>query len=154
MAQKVTESVKGMDQGMETVAEVGLERAGSEVGKGLEGSAFKSPVSGGKSGSAEADEKAGSVGLNSSDAAEVDETVGDSALVGEVGSDDAEDADSLDFDDMDSGELTDMENTGVLVYREKFISKERRQKYWGYFVVGLLRGRKVRVSLVSTDAGG
>lgn len=71
-----------------------------------------------------------------------------------VGSDDAEDADSLDFDDMDSGELTDMENTGVLVYREKFISKERRQKYWGYFVVGMLRGRKVRVSLVSTDAGG
>ena len=137
MAQKVTESVKGMDQGMETVAESGLDRAGLEVDKGLEGSAFKSPVSGGKSGSAEADE-----------------TVGGSALVGEVGSDDAEDADSLDFDDMDSGELTDMENTGVLVYREKFISKERRQKYWGYFVVGMLRGRKVRVSLVSTDAGG
>ena len=154
MAQKVTESVKGMDQGMETVAEVGLERAGAEVSKGLEGSAFKSSVNGGKSGSAKADEKAGSVGLNPSDAAEVDETVGDSALVGEVGSDDAEDADSLDFDDMDSGELTDMENTGVLVYREKFISKERRQKYWGYFVVGMLRGRKVRVSLVSTDAGG
>lgn len=154
MAQKVTESVKGMDQGMETVAEVGLERAGAEVGKGLEGSAFKSSVSGGKSGSAEVDGKAGSVGLNPSDAAEVDETVGDSALVGEVGSDDVEDADSLDFDDMDSGELTDMENTGVLVYREKFISKERRQKYWGYFVVGMLRGRKVRVSLVSTDAGG
>ena len=154
MAQKVTESVKGMDQGMETVAEVGLDRAGSEVGKGLEGSAFKSSVNGGKSGSAKADEKAGSVGLNPSDAAEVDETVGDSALVGEVSADDAEDADSLDFDDMDSGELTDMENTGVLVYREKFISKERRQKYWGYFVVGMLRGRKVRVSLVSTDAGG
>lgn len=154
MAQKVTESVKGMDKGMETVAEVGLDRAGSEVGKGLEGSAFKSPVSGGKSGSTKADEKVGSSGLNPSDAAEVDETVGDSALVGEVGSDDAEDADSLDFDDMDSGELTDMENTGVLVYREKFISKERRQKYWGYFVVGMLRGRKVRVSLVSTDAGG
>lgn len=154
MAQKVTESVKGMDQGMETVAEVGLDRAGSEVGKGLEGSAFKSSVSGGKSGSAEVDGKVGSVGLNLSDAAEADETVGDSELVGEVGSDDAEDADSLDFDDMDSGELTDMENTGVLVYREKFISKERRQKYWGYFVVGMLRGRKVRVSLVSTDAGG
>ena len=154
MAQKVTESVKGMDQGMETVAEVGLERAGAGVGKGLEGSAFKSSVSGGKSGSVKADEKVGSVGLNPSDAAEVDETVGGSALVGEVGSDDAEDADSLDFDDMDSGELTDMENTGVLVYREKFISKERRQKYWGYFVMGLLRGRKVRVSLVSTDAGG
>ena len=154
MAQKVTESVKGMDQGMETVAEVGLERAGSVVGKGLEGSAFRSSVNGGKSGSAKADERAGSVGLNPSDAAEVDETVGDSALVGEVGSDDTEDADSLDFDDMDSGELTDMENTGVLVYREKFISKERRQKYWGYFVVGMLRGRKVRVSLVSTDAGG
>ena len=128
MAQKVTESVKGMDQGMETVA---------EVGKGLEGSAFKSSVSGGKS-----------------DSAEVDETVGGSALVGEVGSDDTEDDDLLNFDDMDSGELTDMENTGVLVYREKFISKERRQKYWGYFVVGMLRGRKVRVSLVSTDAGG
>lgn len=137
MAQKVTESVKGMDQGMETVAEVGLDRAGAEVGKGLEGSAFKSSVSGGKSGSAE-----------------VDETVGGSELAGEVGSDDAEDADLLNFDDMDSGELTDMENTGVLVYREKFISKERRQKYWGYFVVGMLRGRKVRVSLVSTDAGG
>ena len=86
MAQKVTESVKGMDQGTETVA---------EVGKGLEGSAFKSSVSGGKSGSAEADE-----------------TVADSALVGEVGSGDTEDADSLGFDDMDSGELTDMENTG------------------------------------------
>lgn len=154
MAQKVTESVKGMDQGMETVAEVGLDRAGSEVGKGLDGSAFKSSVSGGKSGSAEVDGKVGSAGLNPSDAAEVDETVSGSALVGEVGSDDAEDADSLDFDEMDSGELTDMENTGVLVYREKFISKERRQKYWGYFVVGLLRGRKVRVSLVSTDAGG
>ena len=154
MAQKVTESVKGMDQGMETVAEVGLERAGAEVGKGLEGSAFKSSVNGGKSGSAKADEKAGSVGLNPSDATEADETVGGSALVGEIGSDDTEDADSLDFDDMDSGELTDMENTGVLVYREKFISKERRQKYWGYFVVGMLRGRKVRVSLVSTDAGG
>ena len=154
MAQKVTESVKGMDQGMETVAEVGLDRAGAEVGKGLEGSAFKSSVNGGKSGAAKADEKVGSAGLNPSDAAEVDETVGGSALVGEVGSDDAEDADSLDFDDMDSGELTDMENTGVLVYREKFISKERRQKYWGYFVVGMLRGRKVRVSLVSTDAGG
>ena len=154
MAQKVTESVKGMDQGMETVAEVGLERAGSVVGKGLEGSAFKSLVSGGKSGSAEVDGKAGSAGLNPSDAAEIDETVSGSALVGEVGADDAEDADSLDFDDMDSGELTDMENTGVLVYREKFISKERRQKYWGYFVVGMLRGRKVRVSLVSTDAGG
>ena len=103
----------------------------------MKGSAFRPSVSDGKSGSAEADE-----------------TVGGSALVGEVGSDDAEDADSLDFDDMDSGELTDMENTGVLVYREKFISKERRQKYWGYFVVGMLRGRKVRVSLVSTDAGG
>lgn len=154
MAQKVTESVKGMDQGMETVAEVGLERAGAEVGKGLDGSAFKSSVSGGKSGSAKADEKVGSVGLNSSDSAEVDETVGGSALVSEVGADDTEDADLLDFDDMDSGELTDMENTGVLVYREKFISKERRQKYWGYFVVGMLRGRKVRVSLVSTDAGG
>ena len=89
-----------------------------------------------------------------SGSAKVDETVGDSALVGEVGSDDAEDTDLLDFDDMDSGELTDMENTGVLVYREKFISKERRQKYWGYFIVGMLRGRKVRVSLVSTDAGG
>ena len=159
MAQKVTESVKGMDQGMETFAEVGLDRAGAEIGKGLEGGAFRSSVSGGKSGSAE-----------------VDETVGGSALAGAVGSmpgvsgksvgsvsdgsdrvvgsDDAEDADSLDFDDMESGELTDMENTGVLVYREKFISKERRQKYWGYFVVGLLRGRKVRVSLVSTDAGG
>ena len=36
MAQKVTESVKGMDQGMETVA---------EVGKGLEGGAFQSSVS-------------------------------------------------------------------------------------------------------------
>ena len=154
MAQKVTESVKGMDQGMETVAEVGLERAGSEVGKGLEGSAFQSSVSGGKSGSAKADEKVSSASLNPSDAAEDNETVGGSALDGEVGSDDAEDADSLDFDDMDSGELTDMENTGVLVYREKFISKERRQKYWGYFVMGLLRGRKVRVSLVSTDAGG
>ena len=154
MAQKVTESVKGMDQGMETVAEVGLERAGSVVGKGLAGGVFKSSVNDGKSGSAKADEKAGSVGLNPSGSAEVDETVGGSALVGEVGSDDAEDADSLDFDDMDSGELTDMENTGVLVYREKFISKERRQKYWGYFVVGMLRGRKVRVSLVSTDAGG
>ena len=57
MAQKVTESVKGMDQGMETVAEVGLERAGSVVGKGLEGSAFKSSVNGGKSGSAEVDER-------------------------------------------------------------------------------------------------
>ena len=57
MAQKVTESVKGMDQGMETVAEGGLERAGTEVGKGLEGSAFKSSVSGGKSGSAKADER-------------------------------------------------------------------------------------------------
>lgn len=44
MAQKVTESVKGMDQGMETVAEVGLERAGSEVGKGLE-AAFSDPLS-------------------------------------------------------------------------------------------------------------
>ena len=154
MAQKVTESVKRMDQGMETVAEGGLERADSEVGKALEGSAFKSSVNGGKSGSAEVDGKAGSVGLNLSDAAEVDETVGGSALVGEVGADDTEDADLLDFDDMDSGELTDMENTGVLVYREKFISKERRQKYWGYFVVGMLRGRKVRVSLVSTDAGG
>ena len=154
MAQKVTESVKGMDQGMETVAEVGLERAGAEVGKGLEGSAFKSSVNGGKSGSAEVDGKAGAIELTPSNAAKVDETVGDSALVGEVGSDDTEDADSLDFDDMDSGELTDMENTGVLVYREKFISKERRQKYWGYFVVGMLRGRKVRVSLVSTDAGG
>lgn len=154
MAQKVTESVKGMDQGMETVAEVGLDRAGAKVGKGLEGSAFKSSVNVGKSGSAEVDGKAGSAGLNPSDAAEIDETVGGSALVGEVGSDDAEDADLLDFDDMDSGELTDMENTGVLVYREKFISKERRQKYWGYFVVGMLRGRKVRVSLVSTDAGG
>ena len=128
MAQKVAESVKGMAQETETVA---------EVGKGLEGSAFKSSVNGGKSDLAEADEK-----------------VGGSALVDSVGSDDAEDADSLDFDDMDSGELTDMENTGVLVYREKFISKERRQKYWGYFVVGMLRGRKVRVSLVSTDAGG
>ena len=154
MAQKVTESVKGMDQGMETVAEVGLERTCAVVGKGLEGSAFKSPVNGGKSGSAKADEKVGSASLNPSDAAEANETVGDSALVGEVGTDDAEAADSLDFDDMDSGELTDMENTGVLVYREKFISKERRQKYWGYFVVGMLRGRKVRVSLVSTDAGG
>ena len=123
MAQKVTESVKGMNQGMETVAEVGLDRAGLEVGKGLEGSAFKFPVSGGKSGSAK-----------------VDETVGGSALVGEVGADDTEDADLLDFDDMDSGELTDMENTGVPVYRERFISKERRQKYWGYFVVGMLRG--------------
>ena len=182
MAQKVTESVKGMDQGMETVAEVGLERAGAEVGKGLDGSPFKSSVSGGKSGSAEVDEKAGSVGLNPSDAAEVHDPVAGSALGGAVGSeskvsgksvdsvsggsgnsvgsdasvgaDDTEDTDLLDFDDMDSGELTDMENTGVLVYREKFISKERRQKYWGYFVVGMLRGRKVRVSLVSTDAGG
>ncbi|MDY3863085.1 MAG: hypothetical protein SOZ51_03180 [Eubacteriales bacterium] len=36
MAQKVTESVKGMDQKAETVA---------EVGKGLEGSAFQSSVS-------------------------------------------------------------------------------------------------------------
>ena len=89
----------------------------------MEGSAFKFPVSGGKS-----------------DSAEADETVGDSALVGEVGADDTEDADLLDFDDMDSGELTDMENTGVPVYRERFISKERRQKYWGHFVVGLLRG--------------
>ena len=108
MAQKVTESVKGMDQGMETVAEVGLDRAGAEVGKGLDGSSFKSPVSGGKSGSAE-----------------VDETVADSTLVGEVGSDDTEDADSLGFDDMDSGELTDMENTGGLVYREKFMATPR-----------------------------
>ena len=143
MAQKVTESVKGMDQGMETVAEVVLERAGAEVGKGLEGSAFKSSVNGGKSDVAEADEKVGGSALGGA--------VGSDAP---VGSDDAEDADLLDFDDMDSGELTDMENTGVLVYREKFISKERRQKYWGYFVVGMLRGRKVRVSLVSTDAGG
>ncbi|HBF14612.1 MAG TPA: hypothetical protein DDW30_02805, partial [Clostridiales bacterium] len=127
MAQKVTESVKGMAQETETVAEVGLERAGAEVGKGLENSAFQSSVSRGKS-----------------DVAEADEKVGGSALVDSVGSDDTEDADSLDFDDMDSGELTDMENTGVLVYREKFISKERRQKYWGYFVVGMLRGRKVR----------
>ena len=140
MAQKVTESVKGMAQETETVAEVGLERAGAEVGKGLESSAFKSSVNGGKSDVAEADEKVGDSVLGTS---------GNS-----VDLDDAEDADSLDFDEMDSGELTDMENTGVLVYREKFISKERRQKYWGYFVVGMLRGRKVRVSLVSTDAGG
>ena len=108
MAQKVTESVKGMDQGMETVAEVGLDRADAEVGKGLEDDVFRSSVSGGKSGSAEADE-----------------TVADSALVGEVGSDDTEDADSLGFDDMDSGELTDMENTGGLVYREKFMATPR-----------------------------
>ena len=140
MAQKVTESVKGMAQETETVAEVGLERAGAEVGKGLENSAFQSSVSRGKSDVAEADEKVGDSVLGTS---------GNS-----VDLDDAEDADSLDFDEMDSGELTDMENTGVLVYREKFISKERRQKYWGYFVVGMLRGRKVRVSLVSTDAGG
>ena len=140
MAQKVTESVKGMAQETETVAEVGLERAGAEVGKGAEGGAFQSSVSRGKADVAEADEKVGGSALGTS---------GNS-----VDSDDAEDADPLDFDDMDSGELTDMENTGVLVYREKFISKERRQKYWGYFVVGMLRGRKVRVSLVSTDAGG
>ena len=152
MAQKVTESVKGMAQ--ETVAEAGLERAGAEVGKGLEGSAFRSSVGSGKSGAAEADEKvsgsalAGTVGSVSGGSGN---SVGSDAS---VGSDDAEDADPLDFDDMDSGELTDMENTGVLVYREKFISKEKRQKYWGYFVVGMLRGRKVRVSLVSTDAGG
>lgn len=140
MAQKVTESVKGMAQETETVAEVGLERAGAEVGKGLDGSAFQSSVSRGKFDVTKADEKVGGSALGIS---------GNS-----VDSDDAEDADSLNFDDMDSGELTDMENTGVLVYREKFISKERRQKYWGYFVVGMLRGRKVRVSLVSTDAGG
>ena len=154
MAQKVTESVKGMAQETETVAEVGLERAGAEVGKGLESIAFKSSVNGGKSDVAEADEKvggsaiAGAVGSVSGDSGN---SVGSDAS---AGSDDTEDADSLDFDDMDSGELTDMENTGVLVYREKFISKEKRQKYWGYFVTGMLRGRKVRVSLVSTDAGG
>ena len=106
MAQKVTESVKGMDQGMETVAEVGLEQAGSVVGKGLEGSAFKSSVSGGKSGSVEADKTVGGSALGTSSES--------------VDSNNAENDDSLDSDDMNSGELTDMENTGVLVYREKF----------------------------------
>ena len=117
-----------------------MDRFDAEVGKGLKGSAFRSSVSGGKSGSAEADKTVGGSALGTSSES--------------VDSNNAENSDSLDSDDMNAGELTDMENTGVLVYREKFISKERRQKYWGYFVVGLLRGRKVRVSLVSTDAGG
>ena len=78
---------------------------------------------------------------------------GNASAVPDTVDPDESDGDEFD-DDLDSGDLTDMENTGVLVYREKFISKERRQKYWGYFVVGMLRGRKVRVSLVSTDAGG
>lgn len=67
---------------------------------------------------------------------------------------DETDGDDFDDDATDGGELSDMEDTGVVVRREKFLSKERRQKYWGYFVTGTLRGRMVRVSLVSTDASG
>lgn len=78
---------------------------------------------------------------------------GNASAVPDTVDPDESDGDEFD-DDLDSGDLTDMENTGLLVYREKFISKERRQKYWGYFVTGMLRGHKVRVSLVSTDAGG
>ena len=139
MAQKGTESEKVMDQVVGTVSEGGVKpvgmKSGTGSGTGSDRGTFQSSVTGGK------------------DA----EQVGGTPVSGGIGTSEdigSDDADSWDADEPDGGELSDMENTGVLVYREKFISKERRQKYWGYFVVGLLRGRKVRVSLVSTDAGG
>lgn len=72
----------------------------------MKGSAFRSSVSGGKSGSAEADKTVGGSALGTSSES--------------VDSNNAENADSLDSDDMNAGELTDMESTGILVYQEKF----------------------------------
>ena len=72
----------------------------------MKGSAFRPSVSGGKSGSAEADKTVGGSALGTSSES--------------VDSNNAENADSLDSDDMNAGEMTDMENTGILVYREKF----------------------------------
>ena len=72
----------------------------------MKGSAFRSSVSSEKSGSAETDKTVGGSALGTSSES--------------VDSNNAENADSLDSDDMNAGELTNMENTGVLVYREKF----------------------------------
>lgn len=64
------------------------------------------------------------------------------------------DADDPENIEENADELSEMQNTGVFVGREKFISKTKHQKYWGYFVKGILRGHEMRVSLMAPDIGG
>ena len=165
MAQKGTESEKVMDQVMGTVSEGGVKPVGMTPGTESDHETFQSSVNeksaGMKSGSGSgvgSDHGASQSSVNSSvTGGQAAGQVGGTPVSVGVGAAEnigSDDGDPWDADELDGGELSDMENTGVLVYREKFISKERRQKYWGYFVTGLLRGRKVRVSLVSTDPGG
>lgn len=126
MAQKGTEVKKVQDQVMGTVAAEGADVVGRKSGAASSASSEKSSAS-------------------------VDAGASENILVTES---ELRDADDFDDDASDGGELSGMEDTGVVVRREKFLSKERRVRYWGYFVTGALRGRVVRVSLVSTDAGG
>ena len=51
-------------------------------------------------------------------------------------------------------DLSDMEGTNLFVFRRKFITKDKKNQYWGYHVSGTVRGRDVQVSLKASDAGG
>ena len=63
-----------------------------------------------------------------------------------------EDEHFLDAEDPQE-DLEGMEFVGLMVSREKFVTKDKK-KYWGYHVNGIVRGRNVRVSLTTSDAGG
>ena len=52
-------------------------------------------------------------------------------------------------------DLEGMENTGLMVSRRQIPStKKKWQMIWVYSVLGVLRGRKVQVSLQASDIGG
>lgn len=153
MAQKGTEVERVQEQVTEVAtmdgAEVISRKSDAVVdrgfGTGSDRGACSSSVSGGKN--------VGQVEGTPAVAASSDSVSADISEDTLVTESELPDADDLD-DTLDGGELSGMEDTGVVVRREKFLSKERRVRYWGYFVTGALRGRAVRVSLVSTDAGG
>ena len=69
-------------------------------------------------------------------------------------SEELEDEELLEEDDDLDADLEDMEDTGVMVSREKFVATNKKTKYWGYFVSGTVRKKAVKVSLTAPDIGG
>lgn len=69
-----------------------------------------------------------------------------------------EEADALSEDNPEEpfieDDLSDMEETNLFVTRKRFVTKDKKNQYWGYHVAGTVRGRNVEVSLKATDAGG
>ena len=75
------------------------------------------------------------------------------AAAAQVGDADLDDLEIESDEELDA-DLADMEETGLTVTRKKFVTTDKKQRYWGYHVLGTVRKRSVQISLTATDAGG